>query len=415
MKTTNTNKVLLAYSGGLDTSTILQWLIEKGYEVVCYVADVGQKDDFDSVKTKALQNGAKEVYIDDLKEEFLKDCVLPALKANAKYEGEYLLGTALARPLIAKKQIELAQKLGIDTVSHGATGKGNDQVRFELTYYQFYPEVKVIAPWKDEEFLNKFQGRLDMMTYCKEKGIEIEATIKKPYSMDENLLHTSYESGMLEEIWEEKDYNEIVKDFNLPKDAPDKIYKLKIKFENGIPTEVIDFQTEKTYHGLLNIFNFLNKIGSQNGIGMIDIVESRFVGMKSRGIYITPAGTLLWKAHKHLEMITLDKEVINLKEMFTPKYCQIIYNGFWFAPEMEAMNAFMESTQKYVNGEVKLNLYKGNITVVGTKSDNSLYSSETVSMDVHGDYDQKDADGFIIINALRLKKYTLANKFGGEK
>ncbi len=399
-------KVILAYSGGLDTSVILKWLIDKGYEVVCYVADVGQNEDFNAAKQKALKIGASKVYIEDLKEEFVCDYIFPAIKGNAVYEGKYLLGTSLARPLIAKRHIDIAKKEKTNIVSHGATGKGNDQVRFELTYLSLFPEAEIIAPWKEQEFLNQFQGRSDMIAYSEKHGIPIKATSKKPYSTDPNLMHISYEAGVLEDPNFEpgEDMFEMTVS---PKKAPDRETRISIEFRQGVPVKIINHDTKETITGSLRLFQYLNKIGGENGIGRDDLVENRFVGMKSRGVYETPAGTILMKAHKDIEGLTVDREVLLLRDMLTPKFAQLIYNGFWFAPEMDFIMAAINESQKHVDGIVKIKLYKGNVIIVGRSSPKSLYDESIASMDRHGGYDQKDAKGFIRLNALRLRMSAL--------
>ncbi|MDP2749643.1 MAG: argininosuccinate synthase [Nanoarchaeota archaeon] len=402
-------KVVLAYSGGLDTSVILKWLLGKGYEVVCYVADVGQNEDLLAVKQKALKIGASKVYIEDLKEEFVKDYIFPAIKGNAVYEGKYLLGTSLARPLIAKRHIEIAKKEKTNIISHGATGKGNDQVRFELTYLALFPEAEIISPWKMNEFLSEFQGRSDMIAYSEKHGIPIKATSKKPYSTDPNLMHISYEAGVLEDpnFEPQEDMFEMTVS---PKRAPDKEIKIMVEFKQGVPVKVINEETKEVVTGALKILVYLNKIGGENGIGRDDLVENRFVGMKSRGVYETPAGTILLKAHKDIEGLTLDREVALLKDTLTPKFAQLIYNGFWFAPEMEFLMAAINKSQEYVNGIVKMKLYKGNVIIVGRESKTSLYDEAIASMDKHGGYDQTDAKGFIKLNALRIRTSALRDE-----
>lgn len=396
------NKVILAYSGGLDTSVILKWLINKGYEVICYIADVGQDENFVKAKSKALSIGATKVYIEDLKEEFVKDYIFQALKANAVYEGKYLLGTSLARPLIAKKHIEIAEKEGTNIVAHGATGKGNDQVRFELAFMKLMPNVKIISPWKDKEFLSQFEGRTDLINYAKENGIPIDSTLQKPYSMDDNLMHISYEAGLLEDTkYEAKE--DMFKKTVSPKEAPDKETKIIIEFKQGVPIKVINLSENKTVNGALQLFQYLNEIGSKNGIGRIDLVENRFVGIKSRGVYETPAGTILLKAHLDIEGITLDKEVCHLKDMLMPKIAELIYNGFWFSPEFEFLMTAINKSQENIEGKVYITLYKGNVFVTARESAKSLYDENIASMDKSGGYDQTDAIGFIKLNALRLK------------
>jgi argininosuccinate synthase len=395
-------KIILAYSGGLDTSVILKWLLDKGYEVVCYVADVGQEEDFEAAKAKALKIGASKVYVEDLKKEFVSDFIYPAIKANAIYEGKYLLGTSLARPLIAKKHIDIAKQEDTNIVAHGATGKGNDQVRFEMTYYTLMPDVEIISPWKDEEFLSQFQGRTDMIEYAKKHGIDVKASKKAPYSTDPNLMHISYEAGMLEDpmaTLPEEDFEMTVS----PKQAPDTEVKLVIEFKDGIPIKVEDKTNNMIKEGTLEMFTYLNKIAGENGVGRTDLVEDRFVGMKSRGIYETPAGTVLRVAHLDIEGMTMDREVMCIRDGLIPKISQLMYFGFWYAPEMELLMSMVNKSQENISGKVYLKLYKGNIMVQGRESEQSLYNEEIASMDVHGGYDQTDAIGFIKLNALRLK------------
>ncbi len=397
-------KVVLAYSGGLDTSVILKWLIDRGYDVVAYVADLGQGDDYDKVRDKALKVGAKKVYVEDLRREFVSDFVFKALKSNAIYEGRYLLGTSIARPIIAKRQIEIARKEGTNIVAHGATGKGNDQVRFELTYMTLMPGVEIIAPWKDAEFLKQFQGRKDMIEYCSKNNIPVEATTKKPYSSDENIMHKSFEAGVLEDPAAAPPKDMFTKTVS-PKDAPDKETRLTVTFKEGVPVAVESGSQKKT--GPVEILDFLNKVGGKNGVGRVDIVENRFVGMKSRGVYETPGYSILRTAHMDLEGLTMDREVMHLRDMLTPKISELMYNGFWYAPEMDFLMAAVEQSQRHVSGKVDITLYKGNITVDGRSSAESLYSHDIASMDVHGGYDQKDAVGFIKLNALRLKTWAV--------
>ena len=395
-------KVVLAYSGGLDTSVILKWLIDKGYDVIAYIADVGQEEDFKAAKKKALKLGASKVYIENLKKEFVTDFIFPAIKANAVYEGKYLLGTSLARPIIAKRQIEITKKEGTNIVAHGATGKGNDQVRFEMTYYVLMPDVRIISPWKCEEFLQKFQGRTDMIKYAKEKRIPIPVTKDKPYSSDENLMHLSYEAGVLEDPKFEPDKHMFQKTKD-PMDAPDKSEAIIIEFKKGIPVMVKNLSDGTVKRDPLKLFQYLNTLGGKNGIGRVDMVEDRFVGMKSRGVYETPGGTILLQAHLDIEGLTMDREVKLLRDSLIPKYAQLIYFGFWYSPEMEVLTALMDKSQEHVSGKVYLKLYKGNVIIQGRESKESLYDKEVASMDVHGDYDQKDATGFIKLNALRSK------------
>ncbi len=396
------SKLILAYSGGLDTSVMLKWLINKGYEVIAYVADVGQKEDFKRIKEKALKTGASKVYVEDLKKELVENYIFQMLKANAIYEGQYLLGTAIARPIIAKKQVEIAKKEKTNILAHGCTGKGNDQVRFELTWMKFLPNVKIISPWKEDDWLDRFKGRIDLINYAKKHNIPIDVTLKKPYSTDENLLHMSYESGILEDAAckPNKDMFKLTKS---PKDAPDKEIEIIIEFNKGIPIKVTNITNKKEVTGSLKLFSYLNKLAGENGIGRIDIVENRHVGIKSRGVYETPAGTILFKAHHDLESITLDKDVIHLKELMSPIIAKLIYNGFWFSPEMEILMAAINKSQKNVTGKVFLTLYKGNLIVKGRESKFSLYNESLASMDIIGGYDQKDAAGFIKIIGLKFK------------
>jgi len=406
-------KVVLAYSGGLDTSVILKWLIDKGYEVIAYVADVGQDDDFAEVEKKALKIGATKVYIRNLQKEFVTDYIFPALKANAIYENRYLLGTSLARPLIAKYQIQIADQEKAEYVSHGATGKGNDQVRFELSYYALNPKIKVLAPWKMQEFLSQFKGRTDMLNYAKEKEIPVKATVKKPYSEDDNLMHISHEAGILEDpaFKPEKDmFTKVVP----PQLAPDKETHLEIYFKDGIPVMVMNKEDGTSISEPLKLFNYLNKVGGENGIGLLDMVENRFVGIKSRGVYETPAGTILLQAHMDIEGIAMDREVMRLRNMLSPVFAEIVYNGFWFSPEMEFLRAAIDKSQELITGVVYLTLYKGNVIIDGRMSPSSLYDKELSSMDIAGGFDQKDSAGFIKINAIRLMAHHAITKRKGK-
>jgi argininosuccinate synthase len=406
-------KVVLAYSGGLDTSVILKWLIEKGYEVIAYVADVGQDDDYAEVERKALNIGASKVYIKDLKREFVTDYIFPALKANAVYESRYLLGTALARPVIAKYQIEIAAQEDAQWVSHGATGKGNDQVRFELAYYALNPKIKVLAPWKMKEFLDQFKGRTDMLNYAQEKGIPVKATVKKPYSEDDNLMHISHEAGVLEDPAFKAD-KEILTKMVPPQLAPDRETHLEIYFEDGIPVKVVNKDDNSSYTDPLKLFVYLNKVGGENGIGLLDMVENRFVGIKSRGVYETPAGTILLQAHLDIEGIAMDREVMRLRNMLSPIFAEIVYNGFWFSPEMEFLRSAIDKSQELITGVVYLTLYKGNVIIDGRVSPSSLYDKELSSMDIAGGFDQKDSAGFIKINAIRLMAHHAITKRKGK-
>ncbi len=395
-------KVVLAYSGGLDTSVILKWLIDKGYDVVAYVADVGQGDDFGKVKSKALKVGAKSVYVEDLKGEFVSDFVFRALKCNAIYEGRYLMGTSIARPIIAKRQVEIARREKTNVVSHGATGKGNDQVRFELTYMTLMPDAEIIAPWKEDDFLAAFQGRADMLAYAAKNGIDVDATKKKPYSSDENIMHKSFEAGVLEDPASAPPTDMFTKSVS-PKDAPDRETKVSVTFERGVPVKAESGGVVKNEP--VELLAFLNGLGGRNGVGRIDMVENRFVGMKSRGVYETPGYTILRAAHMDLEGLTMDREVMHLRDSLIPKISELMYNGFWYAPEMDFLMAAVEESQKTVSGTVEMSLYKGNVSVEGRKSPESLYDQDVASMDVHGKYDQKDSIGFIRLNALRLRTW----------
>lgn len=388
-------KIVLAYSGGLDTSAMLLWLKEKyDCEVICYTADVGQGEELDGLEEKALKTGASKLYTEDLREEFVKDFVWTAVKANALYEGVYLLGTSLARPVIAKRQIEIAQKEGANAVAHGATGKGNDQVRFELTYYALQPDIKVVAPWRHWDF----KGRADLIAYCAERGIEVTATAEKPYSMDRNLMHISYEGGILEDPWAAPP-EDIFLLTKSPKNASDKAEEIILTFEKGEPVAI---NGEK--YGAVDMLSKLNFLGGTHGIGRVDLVENRFVGMKSRGVYETPGVTILLHAHRALESITMDREVMRLRDSLGVKFAESVYYGFWFAPEFEILRSMIEQTQETVSGDVRLKLYKGNVTILGRKSPNSLYKERVVTFeDDAGAYNQLDAEGFIKLQALRLR------------
>lgn len=387
-------KIVLAYSGGLDTSVAIRWLIEKYQgEVIAFCADLGQEESLSDIKQKALKTGAKKVYVEDLREEFVRDYIFPMLRANAVYEGYYLLGTAIARPLIAKKQVDIAKKEGAKAVAHGATGKGNDQVRFELAYYALNPDIEVISPWRQWEF----DGRQSLMRYAERHKIPVEATKDKPYSTDRNVLHISYEGGILEDPWAEppKDMYTMIAP---PEKAQDKPVYIEIHYKDGDP---IGLNTD-----ILSPFQLLkklNKIAGQNGIGRIDIVENRYVGMKSRGVYETPAGTVLHIAHRAIESITLDREVLHFRDTLIPKYAELIYYGYWFTPERQLIQHTIDEAQNGVTGTVRLKLYKGNCYVVGRKSPVSLYRPLLATFESEGVYNQKDAEGFIKLNALRLK------------
>lgn len=399
-------KVVLAYSGGLDTSVILKWLQNQGFEVICFVGNVGQREDFDAVEKKAVATGASAVHTEDLREEFVTDYIFPALRGNALYEGRYLLGTALARPLLAKKQIEIAQKEGAGYVSHGATGKGNDQVRFELAYYGLAPDIKIVSPWKDPEFLAQFKGRTDLLNYAEEWKIPVKASKAKPYSEDENLMHISHEAGVLEDTM----YRPPESVFSWTRslqETPDEEIVIEIHFKNGDPVKVVNQNDGATHETALDLFIYLNELGSKHGIGRLDMVENRFIGIKSRGIYESPAGTILWLAHRDLEGIAMDKEVMHLRDMLIPKFAELIYNGFWFSPEMDFLMHAFQKTQEAIDGKVVLSLYKGNVNVIGRESPTSLYDQDLSSMDVEGGFNATDSRGFININAIRLKAHHL--------
>ena len=393
------NKVVLAYSGGLDTSIIAKWLSETyGCEVVTFTADIGQGEEVEPARAKAKAMGIKEIYIEDLREEFVRDYVFPMFRANAIYEGEYLLGTSIARPLIAKRLIEIANETGADAISHGATGKGNDQVRFELGAYALKPGVQVIAPWREWDL----NSRESLMNYAKEHGIEVDyakAKTKSPYSMDANLLHISYEGGILEDPWAEAE-DDMWRWSVSPEEAPDVATYITLTYENGDPVALDGERLSPA-----TMLETLNKIGGDNGIGRLDIVENRYVGMKSRGCYETPGGTIMMKAHRGIESLTLDREVAHLKDALMPKYTEMIYNGYWWSPEREMMQKMIDASQTHVNGDVRLKLYKGSVSVVGRKSEkDSLFDEKIATFeDDEGSYNQADAEGFIKLNALRLR------------
>ena len=395
-------KIVLAYSGGLDTSVILKWLLEKGFEVITFTADIGQRDaDLEKAKEKALRLGASKAYVIDLRKEFVEDYIFPVFKSGAIYENRYLLGTSVARPLISKKQIEIAEKEGAEYVSHGATGKGNDQVRFELSYYALNPKIKVFAPWKDKEFLAQFKGRSDMLAYAETHNIPVSQSIKQPYSEDENLLHISHEAGILEDPSIECPV-EVYNRSNTPEKAPDKVTKIKITFKDGIPVKVENLENGIVKTDSLELFTYLNELGAENGIGHLDMVEDRYVGIKSRGIYETPGGTILYIAHRDIEGIAMDREVMRLRDMLSPELARLIYNGYWFSPEMDFLMAAINKSQEVIDGSVVLKLYKGNAYPISRESDSSLYDQKLSSMDEEGGYNQEDATGFIKINAVRL-------------
>jgi argininosuccinate synthase len=387
-------KIVLAYSGGLDTSVMLRWLKERyDCEVVCYCADVGQGDELSGLEEKAHATGASKLYLEDLRDEFVREYVWTAVKANALYEGVYLMGTSLARPVIAKRQIEIARKEGADAVAHGATGKGNDQVRFELTYYALQPDIKVIAPWREWDF----KGRSDLMAYAKAHNIPVAATADKPYSTDQNLMHVSYEGGILEDPWAEPPEN-IFQMTCSPENARAEAESLEIGFERGEPISINGERLEP-----VELLSKLNGIGGGHGIGRVDLVENRFVGMKSRGVYETPGVTILQTAHRAIESITLDREVMRLRDSLSVKFAENVYYGFWFAPEFELMRKFNDEMQQPVTGDVRLKLYRGNVIVVGRRSPHSLYDEKIATFEADTVYDQRDAEGFIKLNALRLR------------
>ena len=389
-------KVVLAYSGGLDTSVIVQWLLDTyGCEVICYAADVGQKEELDGLKEKAIKTGASKIYIEDLREEFARDFIFPALRANAIYAGVYLLGTSLARPLIAKRQVEIAALEGADAVCHGATGKGNDQVRFELTYMALNPHIRIISAWKDPNWI--FDSRESMFNYAEKHNIPLPMSKEKPYSEDRNSLHISHEGGILEDPWAEPPENIFILTVS-PEAAPDKPTYVEIEFEKGNPVAVDGERLSPA-----NLMERLNKLAGENGVGRVDMVENRFVGMKSRGVYETPGGTVLWAAHRALESLVMDREVMLMRDSLIPKYAQLVYNGFWYAPEMETLQTYIDATQENVTGTTRVKLYKGNCIVVGRKSPFSLYREDFATFDQDQVYNHMDATGFIRLNALRLR------------
>ncbi len=397
-------KAVLAYSGGLDTSCILRWLQEDGYEVVAFIADVGQREDFEANAERARSIGAQKVVVADLKREFVTDYIFPAVAGNAVYENRYLLGTSLARPIIAKAHVDLALAEGATAVSHGATGKGNDQVRFELAFAALAPSLEVIAPWKERRFLDRFQGRTDLLQYAEDQGIPVDVTASKPYSMDENLMHKSYEAGMLEDpaLAPPDDMFDLTRD---PRDAPDTPEELEIEFAAARPIRVRNLGTGEEKTDALELYVFLDEIARRHGVGRIDMVENRFVGIKSRGVYETPAGTVLHRALRDLEGITMDREVLALRDSLSPRFTQLIYNGFWFSPEMDVIRAAFDKAEENNDGVVRLRLYKGGVQSLGRESSRSLYDQDLSSMDIEGGYDQEDARGFIRINGLRLQAH----------
>ncbi|PLX97281.1 MAG: argininosuccinate synthase [Desulfuromonas sp.] len=397
-------KAVLAYSGGLDTSIILKWLVEEyGCEVIAFAADLGQGEELDFIPEKAKNTGASKCFVEDLREEFVRDFVFPMFRANAIYEGRYFLGTSIARPLIAKKQMEIALAEGADAVSHGATGKGNDQVRFELGYYHFDPSIHVIAPWREWDL----NSRSALEAYAKKHGIPVPTSKKFPWSSDRNLLHISFEGDILENPWAEAP-EEMYVLTTRPEDAPDEAEFVEIEFKNGDPIAINGEQLSPA-----NLLAKLNELGGKHGIGRIDLMENRYVGMKSRGVYETPGGTILEEAHRGVESITMDREVMHLRDSLIPRYAEMVYNGYWFAPEREALQALIDDTQKTVNGMARVKLYKGHCRVVGRKSDtDSLFNVEFATFEADEVYNQADAEGFIKLNALRLRIRSMMNKKG---
>ena len=397
-------KIVLAYSGGLDTSVLLSWIREKySAEVIAFCADIGQEEEIKGLRPKARKTGASAVYIDDLREEFATDFIFPMMQAGAIYEGQYFLGTSIARPLIAKRMVEIARKHRAQAIAHGATGKGNDQVRFELAAAALAPDLEVIAPWRDEDFRNQFPGRKEMIDYCVAKKIPVEASIKKPYSMDRNLLHISFEAGMLEDPWLDASASKYKGMYKLsvsPEDAPNKPEHVTVDFEKGNCVAVNGRAMSP-----LKVMQALNRLGGKHGIGRVDMVENRFVGMKSRGVYETPGGAILHAAHRMMESITMDREVMHIRDSLIPKYSELVYNGFWYAPEREALQALVTESQQNVTGTVRVKLYKGNVIAAGLKSPVSLYNPDIATMEADSTdaYNQDDATGFIRLNGLRLK------------
>ncbi|MBV9130084.1 MAG: argininosuccinate synthase [Verrucomicrobia bacterium] len=420
-------RIVVAYSGGLDTSVILKWIKDTyAAEVIAFCADIGQEEELEGLQAKALRTGASKCYVDNLQEEFARDFIFPMFQASALYENQYFLGTSIARPLIAKRMVEIARAENAKAVAHGATGKGNDQVRFELTVASLAPEIEVLAPWRLAEFREQFPGRAEMIRYAEEHGIPIAASAKKPYSMDRNLLHISFESGVLEDPWMDAtcaDLRDMYKLSVAPEDAPDLAEYLELEFDRGLCVALghndlprlldqLGFQGDrlKTEEDRIRlsplwVMKVLNILGGRNGVGRVDLVENRFVGMKSRGVYETPGGAILFFAHRQIESLTMDREVMHLRDALGPKYAELIYNGFWFAPEREALQALITESQKHVSGIVRVKIYKGNIAVAGRKSLVSLYSSDIATMEADPTkaYNQSDATGFIALNSLRLK------------
>jgi len=396
MATQSIKKLVLAYSGGLDTSVILRWIKDEfGCEVIAYCADVGQAEETDGLEQKALKSGASKFHLIDLREEFARDFVFPMMRANAVYEGYYLMGTSIARPVIAKKQVDIARAEGADAVGHGATGKGNDQVRYELTFARLAPELKIIAPWRMQSW--PFKGRADMLAYVNEKKIPVPVTAEKPYSMDRNLVHVSYEGGILEDPWREP-YNDMFRLTVSPEDAPNEPEYVEIEYGKGNPVAI---NGERL--GPSAIIERANQIAGRHGIGRVDMVENRYVGIKSRGVYETPGVTILLHGHRAVEQLTLDREVLHLRDSLIPRYSEMVYNGYWFAPERESLQSLIDDAQRNVEGIARLKLFKGNATIAGRKSPKSLYDPKIASFEEAGGYQQADAEGFIRLSGLRLR------------
>jgi len=396
MPTAKINKIVLAYSGGLDTSVILRWIKDYyGCEVVTYCADVGQADETEGLEAKALATGASKLYLEDLRAEFADEFVFPMMRANAIYESYYLLGTAIARPVIARKQIEIARREGADAVAHGATGKGNDQVRFELAFARLAPDLKVVAPWRMADW--PFKGRADMIAYAAAKKIPVPVTAEKPYSMDRNLVHISYEGGVLEDPWREP-YEDMFRMTIAPERGPDQAEYVEVEYERGNPIAINGERLPPA-----DLIERANAIGGRHGVGRVDLVENRYVGIKSRGVYETPGVTLLMHAHRAVEQLTLDREVTHLRDGLVPRYAEFVYNGHWFTPEREALQALMDDAQKNVAGTARLKLFKGNVWIAGRRSQNSLYDPTIASFEKAGGYQQADAEGFIRLGGLRLR------------
>jgi argininosuccinate synthase len=404
----NIRKIVLAYSGGLDTSVILRWLKDHyGCEVVTYCADVGQAEETAGLEAKALATGASKLYLEDLRDEFAAEFVFPMMRANAVYEGYYLLGTSISRPVIARKQVEIARREGADAVAHGATGKGNDQVRFELTFARLAPDLTIVAPWRHPDW--PFKGRPDMLAYAAEKRIPVPVTAEKPYSMDRNLVHVSYEGGVLEDPWREP-YDDMFRMTVAPEKAPDRPEYVEVEYANGDPVAI-----NGERHAPALLIARANEIGGRHGIGRVDLVENRYVGIKSRGVYETPGVTLLTHAHRAVEQLTLDREAMHLRDGLMPRYAEFVYNGHWFTPERESLQALMDTAQRNVSGVARLKLYKGNCWIVGRRSANSLYDPTIASFDEAGGYNQADAEGFIRLGSLRLRALARIDRRGGSK